>query len=80
MMVKLTRLNRNGEEREVIFNTDDVLEITEIDGKEKVIKYDETTGEPVETKVQRRFVVKRANLEAIVLDETNKDLLVDAIA
>ena len=55
--VKITRINRNGIERELVVNVDTINEITEIASEEVPSKYDCDTGEVVETKEVKRYVV-----------------------
>lgn len=55
--VKLVRKNRNGEERELILNVEDIHELTEINSSEEITKYSETTGEPLEYATVKHYVV-----------------------
>lgn len=77
--LKLKRLNRNGEERELVLFLDQITEITEVNGEEKITSYDSATGEP-NFEIERRYVVFLANGERVVLDQANYDTLVSALA
>ena len=77
--LKLKRLNRNGEERELVLFLDQVNEITEINGEEKITSYDSATGEP-NLETERRYVVFLNNGQRVVLDQANYDILVSALA
>ena len=71
MFAKITRLNRNGEEREFVVNTDNLIDIVEIDGYEKPSKYDVDTGEVVETERVRYFAVQLVGGASYKIDFEN---------
>ena len=78
-ILKLVRLNRRGEERELVLFLDQITEITEVNGEGRITSYDSATGEP-NYETERRYVVFLANGERVVLDQANYDTLVSALA
>ena len=75
--VKVVRINRNGEERELVLNIDNINEVTEIDTTTKVAKYSEETGEPLEYADVKHYVVGfgSSNKTYEITEESANELL-----
>ena len=91
MFVKLTRINEQGHEKELLVNTEEIAFLSETEphvNYEKVVNYEDTTDEdtgvitktPIEWEVQERFVIAFKNgKHPQFLDRANYEKLVEIL-